>query len=105
MPFSLRRRRLRSRDLVPGRYLTDGRRLLRVVSLLVDDRSVLVVIEDCLTLDARVYAAVELEPMGVRPVRRSKRQAAGEASSVSAPAAGKPGDADSSAVAGPPAVA
>ncbi len=73
MPFSLRRRRLRSRDLLPDRYLTDGRRLLRVVSRLVNDGSVLVVIEDCLTLDARAYAAVELEPMGVRPVtpRRS----------------------------------
>jgi hypothetical protein len=68
MPFSLRRRRLRSRDLHPDRYLTDGRRLLRVVSRLVNDGSVLVVIEDCLTLDAQAYAAVELEPMGVRPV-------------------------------------
>jgi hypothetical protein len=105
MPFSLRRRRLRSRDLAPGRYLTDGRRLLRVVSLLVDDRSVLVVIEDCLTLDARAYAAVELEPMGVRPVRRSKRQAAGDAPPAASAAAGKPGNADSSAVAHPPAVA
>ena len=105
MPFSLRRRRLRSRDLAPGRYLTDGRRLLRVVSLLVDDRSVLVVIEDCRTLDAQAYAAVELEPMGVRPVRSSKRQAAGEAWSASSAAGGKPGDADASAVARPPAVA
>ena len=33
---------------------------------------VLVVIEDCMTLDARAYAAVELAPMDVRPVRCSK---------------------------------
>jgi hypothetical protein len=79
MPFFLRRRRLRSRDLIPGRYLTDGRRLLRVVSQLADDRSVLVVLEDCLTLGVRAYAAAELEPMGIRPVRSAKRPAAGEA--------------------------
>ena len=105
MPFLLRRRRLRSRDLAPDRYLTDGRRLLRVVSRLADDRSVLVVVEDCLTLDALAYAAVELELLGLRPVRSSKRPAAGEASSVSSAAAGQPGDANPSAVANPPAVA
>jgi len=73
MPFSLRRRRLRSRDLAPDHYLTDGRRLFRVASSFVNDGSVLVVVEDCLTLDARAYTAAELEPMGVRPVtpRRS----------------------------------
>jgi hypothetical protein len=105
MPFLLRRRRLRSRDLAPGRYLTDGRRLLRVVSRLVDDRSVLVVVEDCLTLDVLAYAPVELEPMGLRPVRSSTRPAAGDASPGSSAAAGKPGDADPPAVARPPAVA
>jgi hypothetical protein len=72
MPFALRRRRrarLRFRDLAPDRYLTDGQRLLRVVTRLVNDRSVLVVIEDCRTLDTWAYAAVELTLMGVRPVR------------------------------------
>ncbi|HEY1515980.1 MAG TPA: hypothetical protein VGF91_06155 [Solirubrobacteraceae bacterium] len=93
MPFPLRRRRLRPRDLAPGRYLTDGRRLLRVVSRVVDGSSVLVVIEDCLTLDARAYAAVELEPIGVRPVRCSKRPTAGEPWSASSPSVGKPVDA------------
>lgn len=93
MPFPLRRRRLRPRDLAPGHYLTDGRRLLRVVSRFVDDSSVLVVIEDCLTLDAQAYAAVELEPIGVRPVRRSKRPTAGEPWPASSPAASKPVDA------------
>jgi hypothetical protein len=69
MPLSVRRVRLRPRDLVPDRYLTDGRRLFRVVSRFVNDDSVLVVIEDSLTLDALAYAAVELVAMGLRPVR------------------------------------
>ncbi|HUA04835.1 MAG TPA: hypothetical protein VMB27_13100 [Solirubrobacteraceae bacterium] len=73
MPFSVRRARLRPRDLVPDRYLTDGRRLFRVVSRFVNDGSVLVVIEDSLTLDARAYAAVELLAMGLRPVRVTRR--------------------------------
>ncbi|MBV8218404.1 MAG: hypothetical protein JO325_08060 [Solirubrobacterales bacterium] len=69
MPLPVRRARLRPRDLVPDRYLTDGRRLFRVVSRFVNDDSVLVVIEDSLTLDALAYAAVELVAMGLRPVR------------------------------------
>ena len=68
MPLSLRRARLRPRDLVPDRYLTDGRRLFRVISRFVDDDSVLIVIEDSLTLEALAYAAVELVAMGLRPV-------------------------------------
>ena len=105
MRFLLRRRRLRSRDLIPGRYLTDGRRLLRVVSRLADGRSVLVVLEDCLTLGIRAYAMVELEPMGMRPVRRAKRPAGGEAWPVTSAAAGRSDDTDPSPVARPPAVA
>ena len=69
MLLSVRRARLRSGDLAPDRYLTDGRRLFRVVSRFVNDGSVLVVIEDSLTLDALAYAAVELVAMGLRPVR------------------------------------
>jgi hypothetical protein len=69
MPLSMRRARLRPRDLVLDRYLTDGRHLFRVVSRFVNDDSVLVVIEDSLTFDALVYAAVELVAMGLRPVR------------------------------------
>ena len=69
MPLFVRRARLRPRDLVPDRYLTDGRRLFRVVSRFVNDDSVLVVIEDSLTLDAAAYAVVELVAMGLRPVR------------------------------------
>ena len=66
------------RDLAPDRYLHRGRRLFRVVARFVNDGSILVVIEDCVTLDARAYAAVELAPMDVRPVRRSKPPAAGD---------------------------
>jgi len=69
MPLFVRRAGLRPRDLVPDRYLTDGRRLFRVVSRFVNDDSVLVVIEDSLTLDALAYAAVELVAMDLRPVR------------------------------------
>ena len=69
MPLSLRRARLRPRDLVPDRYLTDGRRLFRVISRFVNDDSVLIVIEDSLTLEALAYAAVELVAMGLRPVQ------------------------------------
>ncbi len=74
MPFSLRRRRvrLRYRDLTPDRYLTDGLRLLRVVSRFVNDGSMLIVLEDCATLDAHALAAVELVALGMRPVRRPK---------------------------------
>jgi hypothetical protein len=69
MPLFVRRVPLRPRDLVPDRYLTDGRRLFRVVSRFVNDESVMVVIEDSLTLDALAFAAVELVAMGLRPVR------------------------------------
>jgi hypothetical protein len=92
-----RRARLRLRDLTPDRYLTDGRRLFRVVSRFVNDGSVLVVIEDCVTLDARAYAAVELVPMDVRPVPRSKAPRAGEPAPRSA-AEDKPLQADTPAV-------
>jgi hypothetical protein len=68
MAFS-RRRRLSSRALVPGRYLTDGRRLLRVVSKFDDGRSVMALLEDCSTLDAVAYALVELRSMGFQRVR------------------------------------
>jgi hypothetical protein len=101
MPFSVFRRRrasLRQRDLVPDRYLTDGRRLFRVVARFVYDGSVLVVIEDCATLDARAYAATELPPMDVRPVRRSMPAPAAEPSRRSG-TEGKPLEADTPAVA------
>ena len=99
MPLSLRRRRarLRHRDLAPDRYVTDGLRLLRVVSRLVNDGSVLVVLEDCATLDAHALAAVELVAMGMRPVRRAKLSPVQEPL-LSAPSA-EPVETDTPAVA------
>ncbi len=98
MPFSLRRRRvrLRYRDLTPDRYLTDGLRLLRVVSRFVNDGSVLVVLEDCATLDAHALAAVELVAPGMRPVRRPKSPPTEPQPS---PVPGKPLETDTHAVA------
>ena len=63
------RRRLRSRALEPGRYLTDGRRLLRVVSRFDDSRSVLVLAEDCQTFESHAFAVAELRALGFRGVR------------------------------------
>jgi len=97
-PFRRRRARLRPRDLAPDRYLTDGRRLFRVVARFVNDDSVLVVIEDCVTLEARAYAAAELAPMDVRPVRWSRPAPAADSSAPST-TGGKPLEADTPAVA------
>lgn len=98
MPFSLRRRRvrLRYRDLTPDRYVTDGLRLLRVVSRFVNDGSMLVVLEDCVTLDAHALAAVEQVALGMRPVRSPKLPATEPPSS---PVPGKPLETDTHAVA------
>jgi hypothetical protein len=66
----LRRRRLRSRALAPGRYLTDGRRLLRVLSRFDDGRSVMVLVEDCRTCEAHAYAMMELRVMRFHGLHR-----------------------------------
>jgi len=97
-PFRRRRARLRSRDLAPDRYLTDGRRLFRVVTRFVNEGSILVVIEDCATLDARAYAAVELGPMAVRPVRVRTSSPVGDPPALSGTAE-EPLQADTPAVA------
>lgn len=101
MPFSLlrpRRARLRLRDLAPDRYLTDGHRLFRVVTRFVNEGSVLVVIEDCMTLDARAYAVAELLPLDVRPVRRARQALAADTAPPSRTAQ-KPLQTDTPAVA------
>jgi len=96
-----RRGRLRVRDLAPDRYLTDGRRLFRVVARFVNDGSILVVIEDCATLESRAYAAVELLPMDVRPVRRLRPSPAGDPGrQVTEPAVAAVAGADAAAGAG-----
>lgn len=57
-------------ELRPGAYLTDGRRLLRVVSQL-DPRArrLFAALEDCLTLEIKRYSGDELYGMGLRLVR------------------------------------
>lgn len=79
MPFPFFRRRLRRKSLVPGRYLTDGLGLFRVLSCFDDSRSLLVVIEDCVTLETHACAALELEAMRFRRVRNGAAVPAAEA--------------------------
>lgn len=75
--LSLRRcgAHVNQRQLIPGSYLTDGQRLFRVLSRLVNGRSTLVWIEDCLTLETRAYAASELGTTRWRPVRSAPVEA------------------------------
>lgn len=63
-----RRRRPRRRDLSPGRYLTDGCRLLRVLGRFEIPGSMLLSVEDCVTLERHVYAEIELERLRLRRV-------------------------------------
>ena len=56
--------------LTADSYLTDGRRLFRVVSPLVPGAGrVEASLEDCLTLEVTSFAAGELHTMGLRIVR------------------------------------
>jgi hypothetical protein len=86
MSFPLRRR-LPSRALAPGRYVTDGRRLLRVLSRFDDGRSVMVLVEDCRTFATHAYAVLELRAMGFRGLRRVPRDHGAGAATVESPAA------------------
>ncbi len=55
---------------VPDDYLTDGRRLFRVVSQLADGaRQGFCSLEDCSTLEVDTYLPGELATMGLRPVQ------------------------------------
>jgi hypothetical protein len=65
VPASLRR----ERSWRPGSYLTDGRRLFRVVSPLTPPtRRGIATLEDCRTLDLGVYTAEELWHRALKPV-------------------------------------
>jgi hypothetical protein len=56
--------------LVPDGYVTDGKRLLRVVSHFeADAGSMFASLEDCLTLEVRPYSPGELTAMRLRSVR------------------------------------
>ena len=55
--------------LDPGRYLTDGRRLFRVVArFTMPPETVLVALEDCVTLSVTALLPRELEPLGLSAV-------------------------------------
>jgi hypothetical protein len=59
-----------STALVPDSYLTDGRRLFRVVSQFADDaKHMFASLEDCRTLEVQAYAPGELYEMRLRPIR------------------------------------
>ncbi len=61
---------LPSERLAPDSYLTDGKRLLRVVSHFdAAADSVFASLEDCMTLEVRPYSPGELSAMRLRPVR------------------------------------
>jgi len=59
-------------SLAPDSYLTDGRRLLRVVSRFdAGAENAFASLEDCLTLEVRPYSPGELAALRLRPVRSS----------------------------------
>jgi hypothetical protein len=68
----LSRRQITAVCLTPDSYLTDGQRLLRVVSQF-DARAenAFACLEDCRTLEVRPYSPGELDAMRLRPVARS----------------------------------
>jgi hypothetical protein len=56
--------------LLPDSYLTDGRRLFRVVSQLTSGAEhAFASLEDCLTLEVQAYSPGELHRMRLRRVR------------------------------------
>ena len=67
---SLGVRKLGRRALARDGYLTDGSRLLRVVSRFeTDGEVVLVGLEDCSTFEVKALLPCELRAMGLRAVR------------------------------------
>lgn len=62
-------KRDRSSGLCTGAYVTDGRRLYRVVSQFTPQAArVFAALEDCRTLEVRPYSPDELYAMRLRPV-------------------------------------
>lgn len=59
----------RASAVEPSPYLTDGRRLFRVVTPFVEAHPDEAALENCLTLEVRFYASDELADMPLRPVR------------------------------------
>jgi hypothetical protein len=50
-------------------YVTDGRRLFRIVSLFEPNSSAVAELEDCMTLEIERYSPDDLFGMRLRPVR------------------------------------
>jgi hypothetical protein len=70
-----RARRVSVRAVEDGPYLTDGRRLFRVVSALDPNaEQPVAALEDCLTLQVRPYTPDELFAMRLRRVRSLREQ-------------------------------
>jgi hypothetical protein len=62
----------RTRYWSPGMYLTDGRRLFRVVSRFSGDvGEMFATLEDCATLDVEAYSPGELYAMALEPVAKT----------------------------------
>jgi hypothetical protein len=59
--------------LLPDSYLTDGRRLFRVVSQFTTGAEcVLALLEDCVTLEVQEYSPGEIHRMRLRRVRTAE---------------------------------
>ncbi|MGZ4307297.1 MAG: hypothetical protein ACXVSL_20790 [Solirubrobacteraceae bacterium] len=72
---ALRRTPRPSQVLVPGHYVTDGRRLFRVISKFSTRQGsdhVFASLEDCLTLETHSFTPGELSALGLRPVRHGE---------------------------------
>ena len=70
-------RPLDSGALDPGRYLTDGRRLFRVVArFTMPPETVLVALEDCVTLGVTALLPHELGPLRLSAVAADQAQLA-----------------------------
>jgi len=66
---SLSGRTIRSEQLAPDSYITDGHQLFRVVSqFAADERRRFASLENCLTLEVQAYSPGELAAMKLRPV-------------------------------------
>lgn len=68
--------------MLPGTYLTDDRRLFRVVSHFTTTLRPFAELEDCLMLEVIRYSPDGLYGMGLRPVRARADRAANELDDV-----------------------
>ncbi len=59
-------------DPAPGHYLTDGRRLFRIVSQFATTLSPFAELEDCASLRVERYTPSELHAMDLRSVRQAR---------------------------------